>query len=161
MPQSLIRMPKTADMEIAGWSIHIDDHEVVGVDGLFGNIMYIIIHKYSSWKTMADFENHGISFEAAVEECVRELENKADILKQIIFWFYKVHQITGIYVETIDLLRFSESVAGRKIAEQFIEKIRSCENWQELYDEMHLTSKFQKEMKNRIKKEMKQLCLKS
>ena len=147
-------------MKIGGWSIHIDDHEVVGVDGLFGNIMYIIIYKYSSWKTMADFENHGISFEAAVEECVRELENKY-ILAIISNYLCDFREIVSDAKKNLKDMRinFSRSKTAQDIADQFVEKIRSCENWQELYAELHPTSKFNKEMRRRAIMEIKQLCL--
>ena len=52
--------------------------------------------------------------------------------------------------------RFSKSEACRIIAGQFVEKIRNFNNWQDFYDEMRLTSRFNKDMKNRIIQELKE-----
>ena len=158
MPQSLTQMPKEASFVIRGWPIRIRDHEVVSDDGLFGEIMHMVKRPNTDRRVLARLEEHKINYETAIEYCARELENNTVILANIINWYYNMGDIEKAswqYNRNI-ILDFSKMDAGRAIASQFIEKIRSCENWQELYDEMHLTSKFSKDMKKKIIREIKQ-----
>ena len=96
-------------------------------------------------RILSEFEKYGISYEAAIEECVKDLE-------------YSPIRIIHIICNG-DIWDVMVSAVKRKvcmaITDQYIDKIRSCGNWQELYDEMHQTSEFQKNMKKKIKEEMK------
>ena len=156
MPQSLIQLPKTANFRILGWSIIIEDHTITNNYGLLGKITRIIVELPVDRQALYQFEKHGISWEAAIEYCTRELEDNPRILATVIR-YYGIDK--GVRSDTMDdwnnRVSFSESAAGRKIAEQFVEKIRSCGNWGELYDELQLTTKFSKYMKERIIKEIK------
>ena len=153
MPQSLIRMPQTAGFDIGGLEIHIWNHEVDDEIGLFGKIIWIVNEIDLGSESLNEFEKHGISFEAAIEECARELEGDTEIFEHFIVWQCDIDDLDD---QTVN---FSESTAGRKIAEQYIEKIRSCDNWGELYDELHHTSRFQQEMYDKMSTELEQ-CLK-
>ena len=154
MTQSLTQLPKDATFRIAGWTIIIRNHEVMYIHGLIGEMMNIIHVGESDRDTLYQFEKHGISFEMAIEYCAKELEENSDVLKLFISRYYDMCDSISLDVG------FSKSDAGRIIAGQFVEKIRSCDNWEELYNELHLTSMFQKEMKNKIKREMEQQCRK-
>ena len=147
MPQSLTQMPKEADFQIGKWPIEIRNHRVTGT-GLFCRIMRLIDDHPSYGNTLYQFEKHGICYEVAIEECARELEGDTKIFEHFIVWQCDIADLDD---QTVN---FSESTAGRKIAEQYIEKIRSCDNWGELYEEMHHTSKFCQDMKGRIFKEV-------
>ena len=162
MPQDLTQLPKTADVDIAGCDIHIHNHKVVTADGLFGPIMYIVTWSDLPKNELVKFEKHGISYEAAIECCVLNLEKDAEVLTDLIYHDYDMKRVSknGTDSNWNDLHIFSKSVAGRIIAGQFVEKIRSCDNWEELYNELHLTSKFSTDMKNKIKREMEQQCRK-
>ena len=152
MPQDLTELPETAKFEIGGWGIIIREHKVVNLKGLFGCIMYITGDQNHDRDTLTRFEEYGISYEAAVEYCIKELECSTIILAEALFWNYHIHEIEKIS-------KIPNNLAMKIIAEQFIEKIRSCDNWGELYDEMCDTSQFTKDMKKRVLGEIEQQCL--
>ena len=150
MAQSLIQLPKDAQFSIAGWDITIEDHMITNNYGLFGTIINMINSSNSNEKTLVEFEGYKISFECVIEECARELEQDTMILAWFIFKEYAVTDLNE------QIVRFVKSEAGRIIAGQFVEKIRSCDDWSELYDEMQHKSRFQQDMRNRIIGELEQ-----
>ena len=149
MGQSLTQMPKKTDFKICGWEISIMEHKARGSEGLYGRIVFIVEDPESNRDTIQQFEKYGISFEAAIECCAEELEENPGVLAWFISWEYDMGD-SGF------IAGFSESEAGRSTATQLMEKIRSCDNWVELYDELHHSSRFQKEMKSKILKELEQ-----
>ena len=158
MPQNLIQLPKKADFRIAGWTITIRNHKVAESSGLIGCIMKVADDVKSNRDTLYQFEKHGINFETAIEECARELEYDIETLGNFIYWNMNYIKVSAGMTTNKDLdiiYKFAESEAGKKIAAQFIEKIRGCNNWEEIYDELQLTTKFSKYMKERIIKEIK------
>ena len=154
MPQSLTRLPKEAHIQILGHSIIIQNHRVVSNGGLLNSIMSItsMMRTCVNEQTLSDLEKHGISFEMAIECCVREIEKDSHVLVWLIWWHYKINMASGsiIHRQWERVHVFSNGAAGRKIAEQHIEKIRSCENWQQLYQEMDPDSQFSRDMQDRI-----------
>ena len=159
MPQSLIRLPKTAEFEIAGFSITIVDHNVAHNNALLSRIMQIVNDSISNRNTLYQFEKYGVSFEMVIEYCVWEIENDIDVLADLI-WFRDaiskfIHTTRGV-IQWSECKDFSKSVAGRWISEQYTEKIRSCNNWEELYNMMRWNCKFQMDMEERIIKEIKE-----
>ena len=180
MPQSLTQLPETAEFEIGGWCLVIRDHKVVSDGGLWEFINHVVNNIRG--QSLYQFEKHGISFEAAIEYCAYEYENYAEPLTNLIFWQYNIESYKTDIIRQYLTLRnypfgqyniesyktdsrgsclqniddFSKSNAGRKIAAQYIEKIRSCDNWGDLYDEMRLTSRFNKDVKNRIIQELEE-----
>ena len=161
MPQSLTNMPKTAEFAMPGTYIEIQDQKSVGFWGLFNSMLHIIQDSDSDRQSLSEFEEYGISFEAAVEECIRELEHDTDVLLNSIDWYLSIGESVKIADTNESLIPFSESAAGRIIADQLVEKIRSCDNWEQLYDEMDPVSRFSCNMKKRIKEGMRQQCRKA
>ena len=158
MTQNLIQLPKEALFEVGKRLITIMDHKVMNRWGLLDTILLIVRSFDSDRQTLYQFEEHKVSFEAAIEYCAAELEHDTDALFCVVYGKYAIQNIRGLGIDkTYYLIEdFSKSVAGRKIAEQLIEKIRSCDNWGELYDEMLYTSKFTKDMRKRMIKELKE-----
>ena len=162
MPQSLTRLPEEVEFKIGEWHVTVQNHVITEDMGLFGIIMNIVTSSDLDRKALLEFEKRGISFEAAIECCVEEIENNTDILAKVLWWHYDTYKISEMPCDhrylnpTYD---FSKRDAGRKIAVQLVEKIRSCENWGELYDELNLKSQFQKEMEYKIISEVKEYCL--
>ena len=159
MGQSLIQMPKTADIIIAGSLITIEDHKVKYNHSLLSKIRQIVSASFSNRNTLYQFEKHGVSFEAAIEYCVREIEHDTKVFADFIYWEYYHFDVSDkkVVILGLESIRvFTESEAGRIIAGQFVEKIRICNNWEELYDEFHYTSRFQQDIKSRICKELEQ-----
>ena len=145
MKQSLVGLPKEADFRICGWHIVIRDHIIENSIGLFGMIKGISQDSNSDRQTLLEFEKHKISYEAAIEELTRELEDDVRILADIIHAYNRddVKSHCNIVRNTWNrLVKFSTTLAGRNIADQFVDKIRRCHNWEELYDEMQGTSRF-------------------
>ena len=158
MPQSLIQLPKEADFKIDGRDIEIWDHKFGNDGGLIWHIICIIHSPFSNRETLTELEKHGISFEAVIEYCVTELERDIDIRTHIINWYHNIRNYLECNTtdEWIAIYNFSKSMTGKKIADKLVEKIRSCDNWEELYDELHRDSRFQKDLKKRIIGKMEQ-----
>ena len=162
MPQSMTQLPKEADFNIDGWWVTINNHQISKYVSLWLKIINISQSPRSDKNTLYQFEKHGVSFEAAIEWCATEFEENADVLADVIYWHYGIQKVRENTVGSQFNLfsAFSESKAGRKIAVQYIEKIRCCNNWEELYEEMQMTSRFHEDMKSRIKVEVKEQCRK-
>ena len=156
MPQSLIQIPKDAHFKMGSYHVTIQNHHIQYSNGLFNQIMNTIQHSHSNWQQLTEFENHGISWEMVIECCARELEENVDVLAYLI-WMYTAWEIKIEYMDDSmeEIKVFMKSDAGGRISDLFIEKIRNCNNWQELYTELHPKSSFQKEMKSRILREVK------
>ena len=149
MPQSLIQLPKEAGFYIVGWDMRIRNHKVTGTYGLFEKIVTIVYDSESNRESLEEFEKHKVSYEAVIEQCAAEIENDPTVLESAFF-----HNENND--DWDDIFNFLKSLRGRKIAAQYIERIRQCGGWGELYEELHPTSKFRNDMKNRIQKEAKQ-----
>ena len=157
MPQSLTQLPKKMEFAIAGWDITIRDHVVVKANHLFGVIIDIASDTRVSRGIFTEFEKHGISFEMVIEECARELEHDANVLAEIIRWEYLALKKIMLDGKRMNLIRvFSNGVAGRKIAAQYIKKIRSCNDWEELYDTLKIPNEFHKRMRRKVIREIRQ-----
>ena len=141
--------------------VEIKNHKVVSWGGLFGTIMRMVRVSHPDGQQLYRLENHGISFSAAIECCANELEHDAEILGMVIAYYYDIEKINGKTPEDNEhiALEFSKGIAGRNIADWFIETIRNCENWEQLYSELHHTSKFGVDIQNRISEEFKQQCV--
>ena len=158
MPQSLTLLPKTADIPFGLFDISIREHRAVNAGRLLGGTVDIITHGDSDRESLEEFEKHGISFEAAIEYYVWELEKNSYVFAYLIDRYYDDtgYRKVDVEKEYKFFMNSTSSDAGKKIADQLVEKIRSCENWGELYDEMHMNNRFQKDMKDRILGELKQ-----
>ena len=158
MVQSMTQLPKTADVQILGLSVTIRDHKVVNINGLFDRIMCIIQSSNSDRRTLCQLEKHGIGFEAVIEYCAQEIQSDSIKLADIINWQYDSWEDIKpdmLFKESIVLV-FSKNGISSSIADQIEEKIRDCDDWGELYDEMHPTSEFIKDIENRIRKNVQQ-----
>ena len=159
MPQSLIQLPKEAEFKIGDYRIRILDHRVLNGGSLVPEIIDIINDPGLQRDTLYQFEKHGISFEMVIEYCVRELECRGESLAMFMYLRHGpalpfTRNVKGN--DRIAALEFSASVAGGIIMEEITEKIRSCDNWGDLYDELHHTSQFHKYIDSRIIRELKE-----
>ena len=156
MPQSLTRLPKEASFKFYWHTITIQNHRVVYMGGFFGIIVDTIQSIDSSSQSLYQLEKHGISFEMAIEYCAHEFEHDISVLAYNIgnYGMPAIMKFDSNHDGWIPLLNFSESKKGRAIAEQFIEKIRSCSNWKELCDELCKKSEFSKNLKKQLSGEV-------
>ena len=158
MPQSLIQLPKEADIIIGECEVRIKNHKVDNSTSIMEVISDIVCSSPDNRNILSEFEKHGISFETAIENCVEDLEEKPYILGYITW-----HNLLYIHEKEEKMwnmrargLKFSESEAGRTVAGIYVEKIRSCNNWEELHDELNPNSKFSRDMAKHIKGIVKQ-----
>ena len=152
MPQSLTRLPENTRFKILGNGITIKNHKIEWTGDLIGEIMYIIESEDTDRNSLYQFEKYGISFEMAIEESVRGLEEDIRVLGYLVYWHLSIFDEIGrINDNCIDytVMDFSKSVAGRNAAGQYIDAIRNCNDWGELYDLLRVTSKFQKNMEKK------------
>ena len=149
MAQSLVGLPKKTRFEINGILIEIKNHKVTEIMGLVGKIKWIANTKESDRDTLTEFEKYRISFETAIECCVQELENNPIILGSTIWWY-------DIKTNLKAIIDFSATGNYETYAELYIEKLRDCQNWGELYDELNNKSRFARYMKRLFSKGLKQ-----
>ena len=95
--QSLTQLPKTTKFEICGVPIEIQDHKLVFGGSLFDRIISITDDPDSNRDTLVKFEEYGVTFEAAIECCARDLEEKTCSLRHHISWHYDVVKNRKIY----------------------------------------------------------------
>ena len=158
MPQSLIQLPKEADI-IAGYKgtlLSIRNHKVVPTGTLFEWILRLIWNHNSWGNAVTLMEKKGLMFEAVIECCVRELEDDTGLLARVGLWDQDIWYAVNPPDNADANYAFSESDAGRNIAAQLIDKIRSCNDWEQLRSEMNHTSGFYQDLKVRYIKEWEQ-----
>ena len=158
MTQGLVGLPESADIKIGDCEIEIRNHKLTNDAGLFGKMLEVIQLSNSDRYTLAEFEDHQISFETAIECCANELEDNIWVMALAMFYKYGICEIIDADEENGRAVAYiySKGDTGRQVAHQIIEKIRDCANWTELYDTLHQDSKFQKKTRKRIKEEIKQ-----
>ena len=157
MPQSLTQLPEKTEFRVGGHRIIIRDNRVVNWKGLFDAILWCVMSSRTHRDTLYQFDKHGISCEMAIECCAEELDGgNTEKFANLIGTHYEIKRISGQspFSRSDEFFNISKSGAGRIIVDQLIEKIRNCDDWGELYDELHLSSRFQKEIKKKIEKEM-------
>ena len=148
MKQSLLRLPETADIRMSPYDIQISDHQITC--GHLFNTMLWMTNCHSCEEVQAEMEKNGISFEILVECCVQEMECYPLVLREIIRCRYHNNMI-GFE----QMVQFSKSTTGRKIADILERKIRECDSVREIRDIFDEQSKFHNIMKNSIECEIK------
>ena len=150
MPQSLIQMPESAIM-FSRMTIHIRNHRVQYGNNLFGWAMWSIHGK--EWEqAVSEMEKHGITYEVFIEYIVAELEQNHSVFAQAIKWHYDIR-----HPNWKEYSVFSASETGRKITQSIIDGIRDCENWKQVHDTMNQQSRFYKDIKKTINREVERI----
>ena len=154
--QSIVGFPESAEIVICGWNIEIQDQKAANEGGLFWDIMAASRMPDCNRQSLSQFEKYNISFESVINYCAEELEENPETLADILFTHYKIRVIMhkDIYDRHNKFVSFSASPAGRYIADQYAEKIRDCDSWQELYDVAILTGVFQKKVRDTATREL-------
>ena len=159
MTQSIVQLPETAYIRYRGDYLKIENHRVLHLGGLFGMIDHIVNRLESDRDTLSELEQHNISFEAAIECCITELEDNPDILADFIFWGYKIESLRNRGVRNAnrnEIIVFAGTPAGRDIVGDITDKIRDCNNWADLYDMIEPGSDFNKNIRQKIRAIIKQ-----
>ena len=169
MVQSLTMLPETAEIRLHGFTLKIQNHEIRKGISMAYFMMVATRHEHLWSEIIRDMERQKITYEAAVEQCVAEIESDHCILEAIFYWHYNIVKNAKFMAYkakhgkrhddvTAITTRISKSPAGRIIATWFVEKIRSCENWQEFYTEMKRESDFNRYTKSWVMREAKKQC---
>ena len=158
MAQSIVELPESAMINADWLYLEIKDHKPANGAKLFGIIMSVVDSASSDKNTLPKLEGYGISFEALIEQCCKELEDGHQVLADVISWRYFNYKTktTDQNKNWDKIHNFTKTPEGKMVTEQFAEKIRDCENWEELFYEMRTDSKFSQDIKNIIFRGMKQ-----
>ena len=156
MTQGMEQLPCEADFRILGWCVKIKNHKVMNHFGLFGSMMDIAKDSHFGSQFLTEFEGNGITCKAAIQHSATELENNPEILAYLTLTHYCFWEIKEDCSENDwdEILNFSKSVEGRNIAGMISEKIKSCTNWQDVYDELRPKSAFNCGMTGEIREAM-------
>ena len=147
--QSIVRLPKTAYLKLGLFWLRIKNHKTTMSSGMAG-WMLCTIRFVSKEKFIESMKQHEISFEAAVETCNTELENTTKTFEDILYWYFHIKNVPNAST------KYSKSEAGITMAEEIIEKIRDCGDWEGFYDGMNEKSDFYMKMKKKINVEIKE-----
>ena len=139
----LIGLPKTAQIQCNGLPlISIENHRVVSKDGIMYWMMFMNYDK--QWKhILSQFISQGFKIGGVIEECIRDMKDQKHV-NRILFDFYS----TGIKYE--DIVEKSQSPEIRKIVGRIIKKLKTCKNWNQLYQMMRKNSNFQKQIQKQM-----------
>ena len=162
MPQSLTQLPKEIDVDIDHmWHVPIKNHLIERPDYLLYTVTCVIDSPRTDKNTLFQFEAFGVNYESFTVACSDILKNDpVGSLCRVLFFHYGMcNYLTdmpnGQSERRHDLIfRLLKSRLGKIYADILVEKIRSCDNWDDLYEEMHHTSKFHKYMRGRIEEEI-------
>ena len=151
MHQSLTRLPESLEFKIGVLQITIHNHQVMYA-GLLSAVIHIVLESKHDSQVLCQFEKYGISFESVVEYCSEELECDAKVLARIIClnYYENKNRYDPSQTDLLKIQMYSASEAGRKMADQHIDKIRSCDNWEDLYYKTHEISELCKKTNDEI-----------
>ena len=163
MVQSIARLPESAKGIFRYHHLEIKNHVVYTLYGLF--FFTVLIIRNEDKKKIVDwFKSNHVSFEAVIEQCIQELEDdhpaaRLNMIEAHYPWshsnelgFFNVEQWGGAWGKIIS--QFSKTSAGRWIADQYVEKLRTCRNWNMFTDTLDMKGVFQQEMKQKIREEI-------
>ena len=142
---SLNGLPKTAYVTIEDWStgLIIKNHKVADDHSLMYMILFMIENK--QWKhILPQFISQGFKIDGVIEECIRNMKDQIHV-NYILYNFYSGGKVYGYIKQN------SQSPEIVKIIGCIIKKLKTCKNWNQLYQMMRKNSDFQKEMQKKMK----------
>ena len=146
---SLQELPRRVRVPVGGVLLVIKNHRVQNESGIFLTVLNAA--KSVLWpRSVMVMESNGINYGNFAEAAIQEIKQNYGVVEGLVGWYHRIKKNSG------NALEFSKSDAGRKIAGQYIARIKRCKNWTEFHKAMKKNSKFQKEMKQKIMEEMKQ-----
>ena len=153
MMQSIVQLPESADIDIVsgGFRLVIKDHKIQSepYTRTLLSIWLLDVIRADSWKqTVAEMKLQNFSFEAVIDTCGSEMQEYPRLLEYIIHTQYKLD------FDFSKRAKFSASYQGMEISEIIASKIKDCSNWDELYHVMKMDGLFQKNMRERTRKQM-------
>ena len=150
--QEIVRLPENAIITAPEYDLHIENHEVVDTWTLLFWVKKVF--RNNALETvLPQLKKHGISFEAVIEYCVTELEEQNTLRENIVSWHFNVYMEIE-YDDKNSKIKYETSQETLQIREQIIEEMRNCSDWDDLRRSFNEESRFSKDMKEQIKKQM-------
>ena len=135
---TLIQLPRTADVDAIGKGLKIRDHKVINgnylLNWLFG------ISQWDEWsKVLPQMISQGFKIGAVIEECIM------DLVKFDLSWFLEI----GCSHDKIDKLPLT--LTGRRIRAELKKRLQACKNWNDLIDVINPKGEFSKKISKRAR----------
>ena len=151
--QNIAGLPESATIHALGADLVIENHKIESGWNLLRWLKRVIETSKDDWNNLkAEMVYHDVSYEAAMEQCIMELENIHVGPLWIRSWYSSYDTQHGTRGEKLPVL---DSLIDHEITDRFTDKIRDCTNWDELYGELHHKSRFSKDMKKQIEEVIK------
>ena len=142
MVQNIVQLPEYAKISIGEWTLTVTNHRVVSSWGLLHWLLQMIAR--DSWDDAVEkLKNNGFSYEGTIEYCVAELETDTYTFLQIIYWYFEIKKKNDPHM-------FYTTEDSAAIVDEFIEKLRGCDDWIKLYDIMVPGGEFYKHIRDQI-----------
>ena len=139
----LMGLPKTARIVTKSvQDLVIKNHKVTDNNSFMYMILFMIENKH--WKqVLPQLISQGFKIDGVIEECIRDMKDQKHV-NRILSNFYCNEKYYGYF-------KHSQSPEIVKIGECIIKKLKTCKNWDQLYQMMRKNSDFQKEMQKKMK----------
>ena len=138
--EKIVTLPKTAHIKCNTCNgLKIVNHRVENRQSFLG----WMCNGVHDWDTvLPQLIRQGFHFGAVIDECISDLQ---DVTKfaHVINW---THGYSSDYSKM-----FSKSMAGRRLATEFIQKLLACKNWNDLHNVINPDGDFQKYMSRKAK----------
>ena len=149
MSQNEIRLPKSASISIDGYELEITDYEP---EEIYFHSWIKELANSEGWgqgiwdKVVRVMVSQGIKLEAVINSCVDEL-GIGDSFGEMIIMEYQYEDDNY----STHAYNFSNSPAGRQLAQDIVLKMKECRSWDQLRVMMKEDGDFQKDVKRRIR----------
>ena len=121
---------------------------VVNHDGLLHWITNVI--RSGGWNPILQLlKRNGFRFGPVMDECIADLKNNTKSA-WVLYWF------GGDGNTTSDRMKFLTTRKGKTILTIFEKKLKTCKNWNDLYNALNIQGDFFKEINNRVRTGLKQ-----
>ena len=140
----LIQLPRTARLT---WNLRsdlvIDNHEIVTEEAFMDWVSWGI--RYGIWdKILMQFKQQGFHIEAVIQQCILDiLDSRKD--NWMLAW-----DKSGITYNSITRQNFNATTTEKNIRAEFVIKLHTCKNWDDLGNLLNHQSDFSKKMAGKI-----------
>ena len=145
----LIRLPKTACIVMRTISdLKIENHMVQNQIDLIVWLQHT--KKHEDWNDMVlQMLRQGVRLEAVIEQCILDIPHHSTF-SWILFWT-RVHHISTVIQD-----EFFTTLMAKKIRDEFINKIKNCQRWDQLQTVIDPDGIFIKHISGKITEGIKQ-----
>ena len=127
MAQEIAGLPESAEVDFDFWYFIIENHKVVNKSGMFRNIAGMF-RDDDFTEIVSKLKRQSIGIEAVIECFVTELEREG---QSPLSWIMFDAMSAKYKIKAVNV--FLSTERGVKFVEEFVKKIRDCENWYKLF----------------------------